>query len=68
MIPTHYLSRQTDRQTDRQTSRLFAVLLGACFVFSPAAHAQIEEIVVTAQKREEGVQDVSLAVSAVSGE
>ncbi len=34
----------------------------------PPAHAQLEEIVVTAQKRAESVQDVPLSVTAVSGE
>ncbi len=34
----------------------------------PAAHAQLEEIVVTAQKRQESMQDVPIAVSAITGQ
>ena len=45
-------------------SRLCAVALTACFLFAPVVNAQIEEIVVTAEKREESLQDVSISVSA----
>ena len=38
--------------------------LGLC----ATAHAQLEEVVVTAQKREQSLQDVSLAVTAVEAE
>src|SRR5512139_1163762 len=36
--------------------------------FGALAQAQLEEIVVTAQKREQNLQDVPMAVSAVSGQ
>src|SRR5690348_1203319 len=35
---------------------------------SPAATPQLEEIVVTAQKRQEGLQDVPIAITVVTGE
>ena len=52
------------------TSRLLAttVSLAAIGMASPAAAQQIEEIVVTAQKVEEDIQDVPIAITAVSGE
>lgn len=40
----------------------------SALVVSPFAHAQLEEVVVTAQKREQSLQDVGLSVSAFSGE
>ncbi len=46
----------------------FAWLLAACIAFAPAANAQIEEIVVTAEKREESLQDVSISVTAFNEE
>lgn len=48
-----------------------AALLGGstvAFGMSAPAFAQVEEIVVTAQKVEENVQDVPIAITAVSGE
>ena len=44
------------------TATLAAAPLGAL------AQTQLEEIVVTAQKREQNLQDVPMAVSAVSGQ
>ena len=45
---------------------LLIVLAGTLLPMT--AQGQIEEIVVTAQKREQNLQDVPLAVSTVSGE
>ena len=36
--------------------------------FSVTAFAQLEEVLVSAQKREQSLQDVPIAISAVSGE
>ena len=47
----------------RQCQRLLAVAIAAV-IASPPAIAQLEEIIVTAQKREESVQDVPIAVTA----
>lgn len=41
---------------------LLAVLSG------PSAHAQLEEIIVTAEKREQSLQDVSISVEQISGD
>ncbi|MDX1516719.1 MAG: TonB-dependent receptor plug domain-containing protein [Woeseiaceae bacterium] len=46
--------------------RAFAV--SVCFLLAPIANAQIEEIVVTAEKREESLQDVSISVTAFTEE
>ncbi len=47
---------------------LGAALLGASSGVAVAAQSVIEEITVTAQKREQALQDVSIAVSAFSGD
>ncbi len=44
-----------------------AVILTSLF-FSTSAIAELEEIVVTAQKREQSLQDVPISISVVSGE
>ena len=51
-------------------ARLLFSSISAVLIAIPAAHAQsvLEEIVVTAQKREESVQDVPIAVSVLSEE
>jgi len=46
---------------------LFAVV-GLAFGFALPSMAQIDEIIVTAQKRTESLQDVPIAVSAISGD
>ena len=55
-----------------QTSRLLSVLAAAlAFSFSTESIAQtgmLEEVIVTAQKREESVQDVGIAITAFTGE
>lgn len=45
-----------------------AAVLTACALLAPLAHAQIEEIVVTAERREESLQDVSVSVTALDEE
>ncbi len=49
-------------------SVLFSALAALAVMLSPSAWAQIEEVVVTAQKREQSLQDVSVAVTAVTGD
>ncbi|MCW8873945.1 MAG: hypothetical protein OQK01_15130, partial [Xanthomonadales bacterium] len=52
------------------SSRMIA-LATAGLVFAPLAHAEelvLEEILVTAQKREQTLTDVPAAVSAISGD
>ncbi|MEE2783246.1 MAG: TonB-dependent receptor [Pseudomonadota bacterium] len=46
----------------------WTVVLGAIFMSVPASAAVIEEIVVTAQKREQNVTDVGIAINALTGE
>jgi len=52
----------------RVTTLLAAGLCGAIPVLTMAAEAQLEEIVVTAQKREQSLNDVALTVDALTGE
>lgn len=53
-------------------SRLFgaagALLLGLALVQTASAQAELEEIIVTAQKREQSLQDVPVAVTAFTSE
>ena len=49
-------------------SRAVALGAAALALVAPPVMAQIEEIIVTAQKREEKLQDVSVAVTALSGD
>ena len=49
-------------------SRIMLFLFSFCVVTEIAAQSVIEEIVVTAQKREQSLQDVGIAVTAFSGE
>ncbi len=44
------------------------LLFVAASLIAPAAPAQIEDIIVTARKREESLQDVPLSITALSGE
>lgn len=44
------------------------VTASALVLAAPSAHGQIEEIVVTAQKREENLQEVAVAITAVGGD
>ena len=44
-------------------------VVGATFLSSAVSvHAQLEEVVVTAQKREQSLQDVPISITAISGE
>ncbi len=46
-----------------------AVLAGLGLLLTlPPAHAQLEEVTVTAQRREQSIQDVGIAVSALDGD
>jgi len=56
--------------TPKHDRRLLALAVGAALSLSAAgafAQPQIEEIMVTAQKREQSLQDVPVAVSAFAG-
>ncbi|MBP9217407.1 MAG: TonB-dependent receptor [Sterolibacterium sp.] len=56
------------RHHNRRTVRLLPLLLGAVFSNAVlAADETLEEVVVTAQKRTERLQDVPLSVTAISG-
>lgn len=49
--------------------RIFSILLAVLLLGSvPASAAVLEEIVVTAQKREQNLQDVPISIIAISGE
>jgi iron complex outermembrane receptor protein len=49
-------------------SSLYTIALSACLLFAPIANAQIEEIIVTAQKRAENIQDISLSVTGLNSD
>ncbi len=46
---------------------LAGIVLGLCATDVPLAHAQVSEVVVTARKRDENVQNIPVAVTFVSG-
>jgi outer membrane receptor protein involved in Fe transport len=48
--------------------RFFSVVAAVAAAYPIAASAQIEEVIVTTRKREESLQDVPIAVSAISSE
>ena len=56
--------------TSKLAARLSLAAIASIALASPAAHAQIvlEEIVVTAQKREQSLADVPLSVNAITGD
>ena len=47
--------------------RGLGVILGILFCFNSVQAAVLEEVVVTAQKREQSIQDVGISISALSG-
>jgi iron complex outermembrane receptor protein len=49
-------------------NKLYAIVFTTGFALSVQAQSTLEEIVVTAQKREQNVQDVPIAITAVTGE
>lgn len=53
--------------TVRYSKGARALILSALFI-APLCAAQLEEVIVTAQKREQNLQDVPVAVSAFTGE
>jgi iron complex outermembrane receptor protein len=48
-------------------TRLLGAAIAATAGISMNASAQLEEVIVTAQKREEGLQDTAIAITAISG-
>ena len=49
------------------SSALLVYLIVASVAMTSVVHAQIEEVIVTAQKREQNLQDVPISVSVISG-
>ena len=52
----------------RSRNKLYQFVVAACLPISLTAQAQLEEVIVTAQKRAESLQDVPISISTVSGE
>ena len=52
----------------RSCNKLYQFVAAACLPISLTAQAQLEEVIVTAQKRAENLQDVPISISTVSGE
>src|SRR5690349_4330226 len=65
---------RTDRNRSLEMATRIGAVLAAALPLSPAIAAEgdqgsiMEEIVVTAQKREESVQDVAISIAALSGQ
>ena len=55
------------RQLPFRPSMLASVIAGLTLALPVAAQSVLEEIVVVAQKREQNIQDVPIAISAFSG-
>ncbi|MBK6676433.1 MAG: TonB-dependent receptor [Rhodocyclaceae bacterium] len=51
----------------RATLRVLPALIAAAYAGNALAQEKIEEVIITAQKRQERLQDVPLAVTAISG-
>ena len=52
----------------RSPNKLYQLVAAACLPMTLTAQAQLEEVIVTAQKRAESLQDVPISISTVSGE
>ena len=52
----------------RSPNKLYQFVAAACLPMTLTAQAQLEEVIVTAQKRAESLQDVPISISTVSGE
>ncbi|MDP4651618.1 MAG: TonB-dependent receptor, partial [Haliea sp.] len=48
----------------RASALYIAIVTATATMFGAQAHAQLEEVIVTAQKRAESVQDVPIAITA----
>lgn len=55
------------RLTQRHLVRTLPLMLAAAYGGSAMAQSQIEEVIVTAQKRQEKLQEVPLSITAISG-
>ncbi|MEL7029251.1 MAG: hypothetical protein AAGL49_08550, partial [Pseudomonadota bacterium] len=58
-------SRGAQRNIGRRDISVVALMIGAGGLYCGSALAQIDELVVTAQKREQNLQDVPVAISAI---
>lgn len=60
------------RKPSQQTTMFMGLAAAACAFNTPALHAQgrqtLEEIVVTAQRRDENIQEVPISITALSGD
>ena len=60
------------RKPSQQTSVIIGLAVAACVFDSPALHAQgrqkLEEVVVTAQRRDENIQDVPISITSMTGD
>jgi iron complex outermembrane receptor protein len=55
------------KSTQKHAVRTLPLLIAAAYAGGALAQSQIEEVVITAQKRQEKLQDVPLSVTAISG-
>lgn len=58
----------TNSRVKKSTTWLLSLTIIATILYTDIASAALEEIVVTARKREESLQDVPISISAVTGE
>ena len=50
------------------SNRLCTAVAAAMLVSAPLSHAQLEEVIVTAERREASIQDTSISITAFTGE